>query len=291
MEQRFVLKKRISQSINPLFLFFLGRGRGVSIMVTCTTRRRQMWPCAERISKCCTYLLHRGGSFLHVSSSTFTFLIFGLRFNRQAVCSRLTGYIVVSWLHCRFLFTIDCCRGNVVPLRMGEGRYSSTHFNPCCVRKWVVSFTPPPLYPRDKNCRYWLARRLGGLHSRSGRFACTGNRTPDCPGNSLVTIAVSCIVQVRCSSNAPWCTLCRLRATLRIALNTRNTKVAGPANSAGIRISGVECQHAGGRREAGGSGRLMYTDKCKALSVWCQSTSLRNCVSCNPTVWRRRGRH
>jgi len=163
-------------------------------MVTCTTSRWQKWPCAVPISKCCTYPLQRGGSFLYVSFSTFTFLIFGLRSIRHAVCSRLTGYIVVSWLQSRFFYTIvfiiDCCRGNVVPVRMGEGRYSSTHFNLCSVRRWVVSFAPPPLYPRGKSCRYSLTRRLGGLQSRSGRFACTGNRSPDCPGNILVTVSL-----------------------------------------------------------------------------------------------------
>jgi hypothetical protein len=33
----------------------------------------------------------------------------------------------------------------------------------------VVSFTPRPLYPRDKSLRYPLDRRLGGPHSRFGR--------------------------------------------------------------------------------------------------------------------------
>jgi hypothetical protein len=34
----------------------------------------------------------------------------------------------------------------------------------------VVSFTLRPLYPREKNPRYPLYRRLGGLQSRSGRL-------------------------------------------------------------------------------------------------------------------------
>jgi hypothetical protein len=50
--------------------------------------------------------------------------------------------------------------------------------------RWVVSFTPRPLYPREKSPRYPLDRRLGGLQSRSGRFGegkifdPTGTRTP-----------------------------------------------------------------------------------------------------------------
>jgi hypothetical protein len=34
--------------------------------------------------------------------------------------------------------------------------------------RWVVSFTPQPLYPQLKNLLYPLDRRLGGPQSRSG---------------------------------------------------------------------------------------------------------------------------
>jgi hypothetical protein len=36
--------------------------------------------------------------------------------------------------------------------------------------RWVVNFTPRPLYPRGKSPRYPMDRRLGGPQSRSGRF-------------------------------------------------------------------------------------------------------------------------
>jgi hypothetical protein len=36
--------------------------------------------------------------------------------------------------------------------------------------KWVVSFTPLPLYPRDESPRHPLDRMLGGPHSRYGRY-------------------------------------------------------------------------------------------------------------------------
>jgi hypothetical protein len=36
-------------------------------------------------------------------------------------------------------------------------------------RRWVVSFTPRPLYPQRKSPRYPLDTRLGGPPSRSGR--------------------------------------------------------------------------------------------------------------------------
>jgi hypothetical protein len=35
--------------------------------------------------------------------------------------------------------------------------------------RWMVSFTPRPLYPRGKSPRYPLYRRLGGFQSPSGR--------------------------------------------------------------------------------------------------------------------------
>jgi hypothetical protein len=35
--------------------------------------------------------------------------------------------------------------------------------------RWVVSFTPQPLYPQGKNPWYPLDRRLGGPQNRSGR--------------------------------------------------------------------------------------------------------------------------
>jgi hypothetical protein len=51
--------------------------------------------------------------------------------------------------------------------------------------RWVVSFTPRPLNPREKRPRYALDRRLGGPQSRSGRdveeefSAPPGKRTPE----------------------------------------------------------------------------------------------------------------
>jgi hypothetical protein len=50
--------------------------------------------------------------------------------------------------------------------------------------RWVVGFTPRPLYSRGKNTRYPLDRRLCGPQSRSGRrgeekiLDPTGTRTP-----------------------------------------------------------------------------------------------------------------
>jgi hypothetical protein len=50
--------------------------------------------------------------------------------------------------------------------------------------RWMISFTPLPLYLRGKSSQYTLGRRLGGPQSRSGRpgeekiLDPTGTRTP-----------------------------------------------------------------------------------------------------------------
>jgi hypothetical protein len=51
---------------------------------------------------------------------------------------------------------------------MGEWRYSSTIVGLCTRWRWVVSFSPLPLYLPGKNPRYPSDRRLGGSQSRSG---------------------------------------------------------------------------------------------------------------------------
>jgi hypothetical protein len=54
-----------------------------------------------------------------------------------------------------------------------EGVWGSGCIDPCFLDlstnwRWVVRFTPQPLYPRGKNPWYPLARRLGGPQSWSG---------------------------------------------------------------------------------------------------------------------------
>jgi hypothetical protein len=51
---------------------------------------------------------------------------------------------------------------------MQEWRYSSTILNFGTGRRWVVSFTPWPLYPLGKSHRYPLDRRLSGPQSLCG---------------------------------------------------------------------------------------------------------------------------
>jgi hypothetical protein len=71
---------------------------------------------------------------------------------------------------------------------MGEWRYSSTILDLGIKWKWMVSFTPQPLYLRRKSARYPLGRRPGN-QSRSGRcgerkkyFSCleSNNGYPAC---------------------------------------------------------------------------------------------------------------
>jgi hypothetical protein len=47
--------------------------------------------------------------------------------------------------------------------------YLHSFFDPGTRWRWVVSFTPRPLYPQGKTSWYPLDRRLGGPQSRSGR--------------------------------------------------------------------------------------------------------------------------
>jgi hypothetical protein len=51
--------------------------------------------------------------------------------------------------------------------QMGEWRYSSTILDLCTTWRWVINFTPPLLYHREKSPLYPLGKRLGEPQSRS----------------------------------------------------------------------------------------------------------------------------
>jgi hypothetical protein len=53
--------------------------------------------------------------------------------------------------------------------RTGQWRYSSTFLDLGTIWRWVVSFTPLPLYLRGKGLQYPLDRRLGGAQILSRR--------------------------------------------------------------------------------------------------------------------------
>jgi len=52
----------------------------------------------------------------------------------------------------------------------GSGNIAPLTLNLSASWRWVVSFAPPPLYPRRKSHRLPLKRIFGGPHSRSGSF-------------------------------------------------------------------------------------------------------------------------
>jgi hypothetical protein len=56
------------------------------------------------------------------------------------------------------------------PWRHMGSACTEPHFLDLCTSwRWVVNFTPQPLYPRGDSPRYPLDRRLGGHQSRSGQ--------------------------------------------------------------------------------------------------------------------------
>jgi hypothetical protein len=68
--------------------------------------------------------------------------------------------------------------------RMGSGCTDPHFLDLGTSWRWVINFSPRPLYPQGKSHRYPLDRRLGGPQSRSERFGeekildPTGTRTP-----------------------------------------------------------------------------------------------------------------
>jgi hypothetical protein len=81
---------------------------------------------------------------------------------------------------------------------MREWRYSSIILDHSIRWRWLVSFTPRPLYPRGKSPRYPLDMRFGEPQSQSGRSGEENNllillaielRFLDRPASSLVVIS------------------------------------------------------------------------------------------------------
>jgi hypothetical protein len=64
------------------------------------------------------------------------------------------------------------------PTIMEEWRRSSSVLVLGTRWRWVVKFTPRPLYPRKYSPRYKFDRKLGGPQSRSGRCGEEENVTP-----------------------------------------------------------------------------------------------------------------
>jgi hypothetical protein len=78
--------------------------------------------------------------------------------------------------------------------RVGEWRYSSTIVHFGARWRWMVRFTPRPLYARGNNSPYPLDRRLCGIQIQSGRSGVKKNLSP-LPGikprpSSLLPVAI-----------------------------------------------------------------------------------------------------
>jgi hypothetical protein len=76
--------------------------------------------------------------------------------------------------------------------RKEEWRYSSTILDLCTRWRWVVGFSPRPLYPRGNGPRYPLDRRLGGPQSLSGPCGEEKNLAPA----GIQTLAVHSIARL-----------------------------------------------------------------------------------------------
>jgi hypothetical protein len=61
--------------------------------------------------------------------------------------------------------------------------------------RWMVSFTPRPLYLQGRSPRYPLDRRLGGPQSRSGHG---GEEKNSQPLLELESSIIQPVVQIRC---------------------------------------------------------------------------------------------
>jgi hypothetical protein len=87
---------------------------------------------------------------------------------------------------------------------MLESWYGYTLLDICTRLRWVVSFTPRPLYSRSKSCRYALDKKLGEIQSRSGRFGEEKSIYP--AGNKLIRERVMFILT---QFSFDWCYVTR----------------------------------------------------------------------------------
>jgi hypothetical protein len=101
--------------------------------------------------------------------------------------SRVMPIHILTWMKRRFN-TADAfgCKTFLIfkPWKDVTAKYIAKFYVLDSYMTWVVSFTPLPPYPRGKNPRYPLDRRLGGPQNRSGRrgeekiLDSNGTRTP-----------------------------------------------------------------------------------------------------------------
>jgi hypothetical protein len=132
------------------------------------------------------------------------------------------GNVISKWtfeeyFHVVFCITVITCK--LVPMlnqlsttpwrRMGSGLIDPHFLDLGTSCRWVVSFTPRPLYPQEKSPRYLLDRRLRGPQSRSGQrgenkiLDPTGTRTPTPPLSSQSLYRLHYPVPLYCTENVP----------------------------------------------------------------------------------------
>jgi hypothetical protein len=120
-----------------------------------------------------TFFLFHTGVF-----QTAQFKMCGARYTRGECNSKVAELCPCRWIHSPFGWIYEKVNGKIpvlnylstMPWRhMGEWRYSCTILLDLGTRwRWVISFTPQPLYPWGKRSWYPLDRRLGGPESLSG---------------------------------------------------------------------------------------------------------------------------
>jgi hypothetical protein len=109
---------------------------------------------------------------------------------------------------------------------MGEWMYRPTFSWPHSSWRWVVSFTPRPLYPRGKSPWFPLDKRLGGPQNWSGRLGEEKilDRIGAQNSNSSVIQPIASRY-TNCAILAPNVVICQINILFLLIHTTSNTDV------------------------------------------------------------------
>jgi hypothetical protein len=138
--------------------------------------------------------------------------------------------------------------------RMGSGCIDSHFLDLGTSWRWVVNFTPRPLYPQGKSPQYPLDRRLGGPQNRSGRFGevkiltPTGTRTPTPRSSSPQLVAIpttlSRLILLKLwHSEMWWCIVWWISIFCRTAAPSSVQKFSGLLWNVGTYLSDYRAPH------------------------------------------------
>jgi hypothetical protein len=135
----------------------------ISIRTVDSVRKFKVASCL--LCFCCLFsalLLHHTFLFLlYKTFCCFHFIIF----------LQPWKYLASRWVYCRFLLSCSPCaltEHHAMKEYWGSGCIGPGILHLGTRWRWVVSFTPLPLYPQGKSPWCPLDRRLGGPQSRSG---------------------------------------------------------------------------------------------------------------------------